>query len=148
MNAVHRIFSNGVAIERVALLRATMNEAPEIYGNLIDDITDYNSIIVDLSFCNFIDSTFLGALIQAYRKMKLKGGSIVIILNNTFITKSILYNNIASIFKVYNSFKNALHELSNPYDKVRVDECKDISDRKHPDKIVQTHLQVIPKGKN
>ena len=72
MNAVHRIFSNGVAIERVALLRATMNEAPEIYGNLIDDITDYNSIIVDLSFCNFIDSTFLGALIQAYRKMKRK----------------------------------------------------------------------------
>ncbi|MCW8960370.1 MAG: STAS domain-containing protein [Ignavibacteriaceae bacterium] len=114
MNAIHRIFKNGVAIERVTLVRATMNESPEINANLIDDMADCKKIIVDLSFCDYIDSSFFGALVNAYRKMIAKGGSIVLVLSNTFLTNSFIYNDISSIFKVYHSIKEALYALNNP----------------------------------
>ena len=46
MNAIHRILRNGVAIERVEMLRATFNEAQEINQNLLGDMSDFNKIIV------------------------------------------------------------------------------------------------------
>ena len=142
MNAVHRIFNNGVAIERVTLLRATLNEAPEIYANLIDDITDYNDIIVDLSFCNYIDSSFFGALVNAYRKMAAKGGSIAVVLSNMFITNSFLYRDISAIFKVYHSVRGALDAIEG---NVCTYEHKNLNDIKEPAKLVQLHAQLVPK---
>ena len=41
MDAIERSFEDGIAIEKVNLFRATMNEAYEIKDNLIDDIIDY-----------------------------------------------------------------------------------------------------------
>jgi len=144
MNAIHRIFKNGVAIERVTLVRATMNESPEIKANLIDDMADCKKIIVDLSFCDYIDSSFFGALVNAYRKMIAKGGSIVLVLSNTFLTNSFIYNDISSIFKVYHTIKEALHALNNANGKVNTNEYQKLYERKEPARIVQTHLQLIP----
>ena len=145
MNAVHRIFNNGVPIERVTFLRATLNEANEMYENLIDDIADYDRIIVDLSLCNYIDSSFFGALINAYKKMREKDGSIVIVLSNMFITKSFLYNDISSIFNVYHSVRCALDSLNISQENVHTNEYMNLNSIKEPDKLVQFHTQLVPK---
>lgn len=144
MNAIHRIFKNGVAIEKVDLLRATINEAHEMFGNLIDDIKDYNRIIVDLDSCEYIDSTFFGALVNAYRNMREKNGSIVLLLNNSFLSKSFIYLEISSVFKVYHSMQDALQSLNNPVKKAVGDGDKNTNQKKAPAKIVQTHLQLNP----
>jgi anti-sigma B factor antagonist/stage II sporulation protein AA (anti-sigma F factor antagonist) len=144
MNAIHRIFRNGVAIERVDLLRATINEAHEMFGNLIDDITDYNKIIVDLGSCEYIDSTFFGALVNAYRKIREKNGTIVLLLNNSFLFKSFIYREISSVFKVYHSMQDALQVLNKPVKKVVGNGDINSNQRKEPAKIVQIHLQLNP----
>jgi len=111
MDAIERYIENGIVIEKVNLSRATMNEAYEIKDNLIDDIIDHKKIIVDLTCCEYIDSTFLGALIYAYRKIKEQNGIIALILSNTFLSKSFMYKEISSIFQVHFSLREAIAEL-------------------------------------
>jgi len=112
MDAIERSFEDGIAIEKVNLFRATMNEAYEIKDNLIDDNIDYKKIIVDLSLCEYIDSTFLGALVYAYRKIREQNGAIVLVLSHSFLSKSFIYKEISSIFQVRHSLKEAISELS------------------------------------
>ena len=56
--------SGEVLIEKVNLLRATTVEASIMKKRLFDDIHLYKKkIIVDISKCDFIDSSFLGAMV-------------------------------------------------------------------------------------
>lgn len=112
MNSIHRIFKNGIAIEKVNLIRATINEAQEIRDNLLDDI-DCKKIIVDLSMCDYIDSTFFGAMVFAYRVLRHQECEIVLVISNTFLSKNFIYNEITSVFNVYHSMKSALQALNN-----------------------------------
>jgi len=143
MNAIHRILRNGVAIERVDIVRATLNEATEINNNLLDDISGYKNIIVDLSSCDYIDSTFFGAMVNAYRKIKAKGGSIVLVIGDTFLSKSFIYRDITSIFKVYRSIKEAM-QIKYPDQKGINDNYKYATSREEPAKIVQAQLMFNP----
>lgn len=112
MEAIKRTLQGEIVIEKVNLIRATMHEAFEIKEILNDDIFDYNKIIVDLTSCDYVDSTFLGALVFSYRKIKEKNGTIALVISNGFLSKSFLYSDISSIFKVYYSLKEAIESLT------------------------------------
>ncbi len=112
MDAIERTFRDGIVVEKVNLFRATMNEAFGMKENLIDDSIDHKQIIVDLSSCEYIDSTFFGALVYAYRKIREQDGAIVLVLSNTFLSKSFIYKEISSIFQVHRSLKEAVAEFN------------------------------------
>ena len=111
MEAIQRDIKNEIVIEKVNLVRATLNEAYEMKDNLIEDGLDYKKIIVDLSSCDYIDSTFLGALIFSYRKIKERDGQVVLVIGNKGLTNSFIFREISSIFNVYNSINEAIEEL-------------------------------------
>lgn len=113
MEAIKRDIKNEIVIEKVNLVRATLNEAYEMKDNLLEDGLDYKKIIVDLSSCDYIDSTFLGALIYSYRKIKEQDGQIVLVIGNRGLTNSFIFREISSIFKVFNSMREAIEELKN-----------------------------------
>jgi anti-anti-sigma factor len=111
VEAIQRDIKNEIVIEKVNLVRATLNEAYEMKDNLIEDGLDYKKIIVDLSSCDYIDSTFLGALIFSYRKIKERDGQVVLVIGNKGLTNSFIFREISSIFNVYNSINEAIEEL-------------------------------------
>ena len=143
MNSIHRKFREGVAIERVDLFRATLNEAQEIFFNLLEDIADYNKIIIDLSTCEYIDSTFFGAMVSALKKMRSKGGQLVLIIGETFIYKSYIYKEICSVFKVYHSVKDALQAVKNPEKKEIPKGYEYVKPKSEPAKIVQSQMIYV-----
>ncbi len=112
MDAIERTFRDSIVVEKVNLFRATMNEAFAMKENLIDDSIDHKQIVVDLSSCEYIDSTFFGALVYAYRKIRERDGAIVLVLSNTFLSKSFIYKEISSIFQVHHTLKEAVAEFS------------------------------------
>jgi anti-anti-sigma regulatory factor len=62
MDFIREVHGN-ILIEVVNLTRATLKEADEFKQILIEDISaGWRKVIVDLSECEFIDSTFLGTL--------------------------------------------------------------------------------------
>lgn len=112
MEAINKTIHNGIVIEKVNLIRATLNEAHDIKEILSEDMFDYQKIIVDLAACEYVDSTFLGALVYSYRKMKERNGTIVLVINDNFLSKSIVFSGISSVFKVYYTVKDALASLT------------------------------------
>ena len=66
-----------VIVEVVELNRATLNEVDEFRQRLIENIENgHKKIIVDLARCEFIDSTFLGALVIYLKKVTILGGDL------------------------------------------------------------------------
>jgi anti-sigma B factor antagonist/stage II sporulation protein AA (anti-sigma F factor antagonist) len=64
----------------VNLTRATLKEAIEL-RKIVDEELVYNhkNLILDLSQCEFIDSTFLGAILVEHKKVIKKGGKLSIV---------------------------------------------------------------------
>ena len=93
-----------VIVEIVNLTRATRNESLTFKQILDEDIQfNFKKIVVDLSLCEFMDSTFLGTLVVAQKNIAKKGGEIKIIepasVLQTLMSK-------AGTLKVFDSYKN------------------------------------------
>ena len=72
-----QIVQDDVVIEKVNLTRATMKEAIKFKKILESDIEKkFKKIVIDISQCEFVDSTFLGVLIFALKEMNKIGGQI------------------------------------------------------------------------
>jgi len=114
MESIERKTENNAVVFNVNLIRATLNEASEFKDCLAEAIADNDKdIIVNLSACEHLDSTFLGVLVSSYKKLKSKNRSLVIIepidQSSIFLT----LNSIGKIFPLYTSVKVALEDIEN-----------------------------------
>jgi anti-sigma B factor antagonist len=67
-------------------------------------------VIVDLTGTTFIDSSSLGVLIGAHRRMKARGGRLIVACDNTGIVKTFRITGLDSVFTVVPSVDAALHD--------------------------------------
>ena len=114
MESIERKIENYAVVFNVNLVRATLNEASEFKDCLAESIADTDKdIIVNLSACEHLDSTFLGVLVSSYKKLKTQNRSLVIIepidQSSIFLT----LNSIGKIFPLYTSVKVALEDIEN-----------------------------------
>lgn len=70
---------DGVCIISILNERATLNISEELNTLILDCSPACSDIIVDLSICNFIDSTFIGNLISVSKKLKKNKTSLFLI---------------------------------------------------------------------
>ena len=89
----------------VNLLRATVNEAAEI-RNLLEEqlLFGHSKMVVDLSQCTHLDSTFIGALVVTHKKLLAKGGEIKIV-DPLDPAKELFY--LTGMSKVFDTFETA-----------------------------------------
>lgn len=114
MESIERKIENYAVVFNVNLIRATLNEAVEFKDYLAETILDSDKdIIVNLSACEHLDSTFLGVLVSGYKKLKSKNRNLVIIepvdQSSIFLT----LNSIGKIFPLYTSVQVALEDIEN-----------------------------------
>ena len=66
-----------VLVEVVNITRATTKEAEEFKQILLQDIeSGWRKIVVDVTECEFIDSTFLGSLVVSLKRITASGGDL------------------------------------------------------------------------
>ena len=64
------IYVDGVFVIEVNLIRLTINEAIAFRKIVMEDINSgHTKLVIDLSKCDYIDSTFFGAIVLASRKL-------------------------------------------------------------------------------
>jgi anti-anti-sigma factor len=114
MELFERQIKKYAIVINVNLVRATLNEAAEFREYLNEAIlgTDID-IIVNLSECQHLDSTFLGVLVSGYKKLKKKQRNLVIIEPTDKSRVFLTLNSIGKIFPLYESVNSALEDIEN-----------------------------------
>ena len=67
-------------------------------------------VIVDLTATTFIDSSSLGALIGAHRRLKQRGGRLVIVCDGEAILKTFRVTGLDSVFEIVGDVEAALRD--------------------------------------
>jgi anti-anti-sigma factor len=96
---------NDVVIISVGIKRATLVEAEAFKQVLINDIQKgFKKIVVDLSSCEFIDSTFLGSLVVSLKKLTGLGGDLRLVGFQPAVHSMF---ELTRMYRVFESFKSA-----------------------------------------
>jgi anti-anti-sigma factor len=99
-----REFVGDVLVEKITLSRATFKEARLFKDRLVFDILRNNlKIVIDLSSCEYIDSTFLGSLVVILKKMAERGGEIKYVIPQP---SAIYLFKITGLYGVLNLYRN------------------------------------------
>ena len=109
---------NDITLISVGLVIATHKAAKLLWDELEKkSIYQINKIVIDLSECKYINSTFIGMLNKIYNKIIEKNGQIKIVYPETIVIESQRTMSITKIVKCYNNLDEALNSFD---DKVTV----------------------------
>jgi len=98
-----------VPVITVNLSRATLTEV-DAFSELIQSHIQqgYVRFIIDLSVCEFIDSTFLGVLITTIKKLTPKGGKLKLVGFQPAVMSMFQLTKIFRVFEAYYTVDDAL----------------------------------------
>jgi anti-sigma B factor antagonist len=83
--------------------------APEFKQRMSRPIDEgVRRLVVDLSNTTFIDSSSLGVLIGAHRRLKQRNGSLVVVCDNDTIVKTFKITGLDGVFTLVRSLDDAL----------------------------------------
>ena len=102
-----------VLTNRVNLLRATVYEAA-ILKNLLEEqiVFGHSKIVVDLSQCTYLDSTFIGVLVVTQKKLLTNGGELKIV-DPLDPAKELFYlTGISKVFETFNTTEEAVKSFN------------------------------------
>ncbi|MDA3860289.1 MAG: STAS domain-containing protein [Melioribacteraceae bacterium] len=103
---------DGVSVILVDLERATNTVAESFKYNINFELAaDSNKFIFDLSKCEFIDSTFLSALVISYKRIAEAGGKLRIVGLKPAVESMFQLTRLNKIFDVFADEKEALKSL-------------------------------------
>ena len=99
----------GVILLKVNLVRATLKEADEFKNILKKDIdSGQKKLVIDLSYCEFIDSTFLGTIVISLKKVTAVGGDIKLVGFKPAVRSMFELTRISKVFETFESTDEAL----------------------------------------
>jgi anti-anti-sigma factor len=104
---------NNILIEIVNLERATLKEAEQFKLILVKDIEEGNkNIIVDLNNCEFIDSTFLGALVVSLKKTTALGGDLKLVGFQPAVHSMFELTRLHRVFEAFRTREEAIESFN------------------------------------
>jgi len=102
-----------IIIEIVDISKTTIKKEDEFKQRLAQNIEEgWKKIVVDLSECEFIDSTFLGALVISLKKVTLIGGDLRLIGFQPQVHSMFELTRMYRVFESYKSKEEAVKSFS------------------------------------
>ncbi len=96
-------------ILRVNHLRASLEEAKKFREFMILNIHQgHNEFIIDLTKCEFMDSTFLGAIILVSKKLRAENGKIILVADPQKLKVLHTLNELNKVFQIYSTIDEAV----------------------------------------
>ncbi|MBM4172577.1 MAG: STAS domain-containing protein [Ignavibacteria bacterium] len=98
-----------VGVVHIFLTRATLAKAVA-FKEFVSEIIDggSNKLIVDLSICEYIDSTFLGAMVALLKKTNTKDGDLRLVYNKEIPSLLFVLTRMDKVFKTFPKLDEAL----------------------------------------
>ncbi len=114
MDTFQKEYRGNVVVISVNLVSATLNDTNEFKG-FMDELILMTEcdVVVDLAACSHLDSTFIGALVMNYKKLKEKNRYMVLVEPNDQTKVFLTMNSLSKIFPLYPSVEVAVEDLLN-----------------------------------
>jgi anti-sigma B factor antagonist len=114
METFTKEYRGNVVVITVNLVSATLNDTNEFKG-FMDELILLTEcdVVVDLATCDHLDSTFIGALVMNYKKLKQKNRNMVLVEPNDQTKVFLTMNSLSKIFPLYPSVDVAVEDLLN-----------------------------------
>jgi anti-anti-sigma factor len=110
MRDFERNIDNEVLIIEVDLYRASLSDADKFRIILEKEMENgFKSIIIDLSSCIFIDSSFIGALVVTLKKLEKIGGELKLVVTTKMIQNAVHLSKTVDIFNTFYTVDEALN---------------------------------------
>jgi anti-anti-sigma factor len=106
---IEKIYVDGVFVIEVNLNRSTINEAIAFRKIVEEEINSgHTKLVIDLSKCDYIDSTFFGGIIWALGELSDKGKKLKVV--KQAISKEDIFatTNTLRLFDLYNTREDAI----------------------------------------
>ncbi|MBA4406731.1 hypothetical protein C0389_05600 [bacterium] len=102
-----------VAIVHVYLNRATLAKAV-LFKDFVSEIvtSGISKIVVDLSICEYIDSTFLGAMVAVLKKTNSMNGDLRLVYNKEMPSLVFVLTRMDKVFKVFPGLDEAIESFT------------------------------------
>lgn len=103
----------GVPIARIQLQEANLSHSGQLKDELIAAIDQYKqSVLVDFSNVNYVDSSFLGALVSSLKYAMAQKLDIAVLNPNKDISDLFALIRLDKVFKIYQDKNEALNKYS------------------------------------
>jgi anti-anti-sigma factor len=100
---------NDIVVEIVDVERATLQYADEFKQTIMERLAEGDrKFIVDLSACEFIDSTFLGALVNALKKVAKAKGDMRLVGFRKNVKSMFELTRLFRVFETYPDLQSAI----------------------------------------
>ena len=109
MENIEKIYVNGVVVLEINLNRAILNETIAFRKAVEGEINSgQTQLVIDLSKCDYIDSTFFGAIIMASKRL-INNGYKLKVVKPTVVGESIfIHTNTSKVFDKYKTREAAI----------------------------------------
>jgi anti-anti-sigma factor len=111
MSLIEQKVVNDVVIKKVNLTKATKEHAEEFKILLNGSNNGYNNVIIDLSECRVIDSTFVSALAAAFKNKN--GYSLKLVANHPDVLSQLELTGLVKIYETYSNTNEAVASFKN-----------------------------------
>jgi anti-anti-sigma factor len=102
-----------IAIIKVELVSATLRDSQALWDTMdIDSIFEKQRIIIDLSGCTFIDSTFIGMIVKIFRQINERKGILKLVFPQITDLDSFRVIGITKIMECFHTIANAVESFN------------------------------------
>ena len=102
-----------IVLEIVNLDRATMREAEELKIQVNEKINrGFKKVIIDLSSVEFVDSTFLGVIVNTLKKVAKLGGDLKLVGFQPAVRSMFELTRLFRVFESYNVLQDAIKSFN------------------------------------
>jgi anti-sigma B factor antagonist/stage II sporulation protein AA (anti-sigma F factor antagonist) len=101
-----------IVVVKVDILIATHRDAKPLWDEFESKLLfNRKRIVIDLSFCNNVDSTFLGMLVKILRKLNERGGQLALVFPKLVKQELFIVTGINKIIPCYKTLTEALRSI-------------------------------------
>jgi anti-anti-sigma factor len=109
LEAFEKIFVDGVFVIAINLTHSTIKEADEFRATIEEEINSgHTNLVIDLSKCNYIDSTFFGGIIWALGVLSDKGKKLKVVKQAISKEDIFTITNTLNVFDLYKTREDAI----------------------------------------
>ncbi len=103
---------SGIKIVHCNFRRANLTKAIDFKNFMLDLINaGHNRIIIDMSACKLIDSTFLGTLVVLMKRLSASDGKLSLVCNDDICSWLFVMTKMDNVFKISQSVDDAINAM-------------------------------------